>query len=567
MSHSNNPIVQQTMDTMKKSAQYLKKENIDYQTFLIELIVSMNSNDRNTLIQTAKDGIKQFAKHLKNEKVNFEGLMFKAMEEIDAENKNNDDDDEKNDYNQQQRITLLTRDWITKKCKSGHSINERFVYFGSSQCIQCGKGRKMQQNTQEKKTFLEQQQKSSNSSEPNKEQTKTLKKWIAAICDEWPLHAAALKNDSSAIIQLIQQKNIDPNQQCLHPQYGLNSTPILMAAEYGQLSAVIALIQYGADPFIHPDASGHTPYSIAVMKKQKAVVSFLEQYALMVHGVDIKDKMLQCHSCWKYDQKYCECCSKDQDEDNKGCKNMHIDKYVYCQECYTLNPERIKEQQTLNKSTQNRIRHILKTNPSISIDLLCDMRNKRGLEQLLRDITASSNPSQFHLYMMDLDDFKAINSYLGHHQADDILVEVGDILKSLEQRSRSYWKQKGVEVKRIWAFHQGGDEYSIVVEGSSNKPKDTRTQQILYEGLRDEVNGIKIKQKCIDKNEKQMERVGITTGVYCGSNGKPFGEWLIKADIAAEKVKQDDKDKNGLRVYDGWKEIIYADFTSFRKSK
>ena len=54
--------------------------------------------------------------------------------------------------------------------------------------------------------------------------------------------------------------------------------PLSWAASHGQLSALVRLIQLGADPLRPPDTAGETPYSYALREGHDQVSAFLDEY-------------------------------------------------------------------------------------------------------------------------------------------------------------------------------------------------------------------------------------------------------------------------------------------------
>eukprot|EP00239_Pterosperma_sp_CCMP1384_P001094 CAMPEP_0197844896 /NCGR_PEP_ID=MMETSP1438-20131217/1874_1 /TAXON_ID=1461541 /ORGANISM="Pterosperma sp., Strain CCMP1384" /LENGTH=122 /DNA_ID=CAMNT_0043455925 /DNA_START=62 /DNA_END=430 /DNA_ORIENTATION=- len=99
--------------------------------------------------------------------------------------------------------------------------------------------------------------------------------------EKYPLQHAAMKGDIQRIQDLIEKENVDPNgiMKAWH-----DSTPLGWAAAFGQLSAVIKLIQLGADPLKPPNKVGNTPLRSAKRERHSAVVDFLEKYETRLTG-------------------------------------------------------------------------------------------------------------------------------------------------------------------------------------------------------------------------------------------------------------------------------------------
>ena len=149
---------------------------------------------------------------------------------------------------------------------------------------------------------------------------------------------------------------------------------------------------------------------------------------------------------------------------------------------------------------------------------------------------------------MDIDNFKAINA------ADLILIRIGDILKEFEAKGPEWWQQQDIAIKKVYAFHLGGDEYALMVEGEWRRDQ-IKTQQIFYGMLRDQINDIQ---------SGQRTTIGITTGVCLRCN-KDADIWLKYADEAAEKIKKKNS-KNSICVYDGYTKTFFDSFEHFASS-
>ncbi len=109
-------------------------------------------------------------------------------------------------------------------------------------------------------------------------------------------------------------------------------------------------------------------------------------------------------------------------------------------------------------------------------DPLTGLRNRRGLDLVLADLTRSGTP--FGLMHLDLDFFKAVNDTLGHAAGDHVLCGVAAVLRAETRASET--------VARV-----GGDEFVIMLPGLADPAVlaniarriiDRLTQPFEYEG-------------------------------------------------------------------------------------
>ena len=373
------------------------------------------------------------------------------------------------------------------------------------------------------------------------------------------MHYAVAKGDIQSVRRLCKGNKDLVNEQM--PDWR-NWYPLTWAASLGHIECALELIKMGADPFPPPDAANSTPYYQAVTREQKGMQQLLEELAAFQFNVNVRDKMYECHNCFGLDRLY----------DPKQL-DLTMKRYTVCKKCTEKNKKTMNEKRSANEIEEKRINLTLKYNPSISVDTLCGMRDKRALEALLKEIGAKGHSKQFALWHFDIDAYKAINTALTHDVADEeVLVPMSEVFKDYDVRSNkgpSYWNKKGIEVTKCWVFRQGGDEFSMVTERPINKNKNgykaLKTQQKLYDEIIGRINSIKIngKTKCVDPSRSswlsdyKMKHVTLSTGFYV-CFGTDYKEWLLRADEMAETVKKEGKD--GLKVMLGEKKRIYNDF-------
>ena len=144
--------------------------------------------------------------------------------------------------------------------------------------------------------------------------------------------------------------------------------------------------------------------------------------------------------------------------------------------------------------------------------LLTEQAPDRNLE-LLRYVEAETimNPEEFALVVVDLDDFKHINTVYGHPEGDEYLANVLDIFQTTvrtrdespsipgQRQSSDDLPQRGRAKDTVLAsgtaIHAHGDEYWIVLRGITDyqdvKAFIARMQTILYDlGIGASMGGI-----------------------------------------------------------------------------
>ena len=87
------------------------------------------------------------------------------------------------------------------------------------------------------------------------------------------------------------------------------------------------------------------------------------------------------------------------------------------------------------------------------IDPLTNLFNRRSINQCLDHLNDSAN-THYALVLLDLDHFKKINDYYGHHKGDETLIKVSDVLN-----------QQLRESDIVGRF--GGEEFILVLKNAS----------------------------------------------------------------------------------------------------
>lgn len=153
-------------------------------------------------------------------------------------------------------------------------------------------------------------------------------------------------------------------------------------------------------------------------------------------------------------------------------------------------------------------------------DPLTGLANRSALLEALRsaiDADAAHGEGPV-LLLMDLDGFKAINDSLGHSAGDQVLVTVGERIRSAVRTSEV--------VARL-----GGDEFAIVMPAASADQADNVAQRILAEVAEPiEVPGRSI-------------RCGASIGLSVGGSGQTPEDMLMEADVAMYASKTEGQNR------------------------
>ena len=176
-------------------------------------------------------------------------------------------------------------------------------------------------------------------------------------------------------------------------------------------------------------------------------------------------------------------------------------------------------QQTLQMD-QEKLKYVAAHDP------LTDLYNRRAFEDLLEITVANSARSSdlFALFLIDIDNFKAINDTMGHLHGDNFLKQFSETLSALTR--------KGDILARI-----GGDEFTVITP----KLKSPTAFRTLAERL---VNGLNIPYSVDDKLLIGSVSLGIAIYPMDGNNSE---ELLKNADIAMYAAKN--SGKNTFRCF------------------
>ena len=143
------------------------------------------------------------------------------------------------------------------------------------------------------------------------------------------------------------------------------------------------------------------------------------------------------------------CVCGEQDESSlKLCRTCEA---VFCKSCAMKNVRDLERESEMNMIKARLIRSALQKQPWLSLDIMTAMPRKAALEKLVQDIQGSGKSLDFAVFLLDIDNLKAMNSALGHEGADRVIADVGKVLKAHvgEIKART---GKFLRLKNAWCF-------------------------------------------------------------------------------------------------------------------
>lgn len=161
-----------------------------------------------------------------------------------------------------------------------------------------------------------------------------------------------------------------------------------------------------------------------------------------------------------------------------------------------------------------------------SHDALTQLLNRREFDQRLKRIleTAKEENSEHALCYMDLDQFKLINDSYGHSAGDELLRQLGELLKNSVR-------------KRDTLARLGGDEFGVLMEHCNLQQAER-----VAEGLRKQVENFRFGW------EDRIFKIGVSIGLVPITNtGLNSVDVLKQADAACYAAK--DAGRNRVHVY------------------
>ena len=105
--------------------------------------------------------------------------------------------------------------------------------------------------------------------------------------------------------------------------------------------------------------------------------------------------------------------------------------YYACAECRLKNLQRLEYESKMDEIKRRVIRRELLSKPTLSLDILCGLPRKSGLDKLMNDIMGleATDRQDYLILLLDVDNLKALNSALTHQGADKVIQQIGFVLK------------------------------------------------------------------------------------------------------------------------------------------
>jgi diguanylate cyclase (GGDEF)-like protein len=156
---------------------------------------------------------------------------------------------------------------------------------------------------------------------------------------------------------------------------------------------------------------------------------------------------------------------------------------------------------------------------SAHTDGLTGLYNRRYLHQELeRELARSRRYGHpLSLIICDLDDFKKYNDQYGHLAGDDLLRELGDLMKSYIRKSDT-------------AFRYGGEEFAVILPHT-----DQQSAIVLSERLREAIST----KNFLIRERLQIGHITISIGIAsCPDDAIEVDKLINTADMALYEAKK-----------------------------
>jgi len=155
-----------------------------------------------------------------------------------------------------------------------------------------------------------------------------------------------------------------------------------------------------------------------------------------------------------------------------------------------------------------------------AIDSLTRLLNRRGFQGFAEKLAANAKGYRQSLILFDLDDFKAVNDFYGHHAGDALLEQVGSLLRNEVQTSDA-------------TARLGGEEFAVLLHDTSHSEAYE-----IAERLRDEIANIRFE----DPTLKSLT-VTASIGLVELHSGEALHHALQRADELMYTAKRTGKNR------------------------
>ncbi|MDP3301043.1 MAG: GGDEF domain-containing protein [Sulfuricurvum sp.] len=184
----------------------------------------------------------------------------------------------------------------------------------------------------------------------------------------------------------------------------------------------------------------------------------------------------------------------------------------------------------LELRVQERTKELAEANQKLREETLTDpltgLSNRRAFESHFKDISqlAQRNGVEVSVIMCDIDHFKSINDTFGHAAGDDILRELGGIMKNAIKRSSDF------------IARYGGEEFVLVLYDTDMNDA-TQVCMRIQENI-----------KSLDGFESQWGKIGVITMSFGIASIVPSAEsnyenLIISADLALYRAKYEGRNR------------------------
>lgn len=211
------------------------------------------------------------------------------------------------------------------------------------------------------------------------------------------------------------------------------------------------------------------------------------------------------------------------------CHQQQINLPVITEKFNDIQTHMTNEVKKANATISELTKQIKTLEETSNIDALTKVFNRRALTSYLDEICSQENITyEFHLLILDIDDFKIINDTYGHIAGDKILIFIANILKKT--------LRDGDKI-----FRYGGEEFIIVL----NRIDSLHCKKITHR-LLELIRG----NKLIYKGQNINVTMSIGTTIY--AHGDTPDTLVARADEALYRAKHNGKNqihtelKNGI---------------------